>query len=181
MGKHPSISREFVSLLTDHQEIIRSYIISQMPGSSDVRDVLQEVNIVLWEKMGQFEPGTNFGAWACTVAHYKVLEHRKKEARRKGFLIFNDALSHSLAVESEDREPAELEARRRALDLCLAKLSARNRDLLRARYNSPGGDMDRIAAETGRSRASLRVTLFRLRSVLRRCIRSYLAREGGVS
>jgi len=33
---------------------MRSYIISLLPGSPDVRDVLQEVNIVLWEKMNDF-------------------------------------------------------------------------------------------------------------------------------
>jgi len=55
MANPPHITQEFVSLLTDHQEVMRSYIISLIPGSPDVRDVLQEVNIVLWEKkiMGQ--------------------------------------------------------------------------------------------------------------------------------
>jgi RNA polymerase sigma-70 factor (ECF subfamily) len=89
--------QEFVALLIDHQEVIRSYIITQIPGSPDIRDVLQEVNIVLWEKMKDFEPGTNFGAWACTVARYKVLEHRRREARRNGLLIFNDDLCRAIA------------------------------------------------------------------------------------
>ncbi len=36
---------EFVGLLTSHQDALRSYIITQIPGSSDVPDILQEVNI----------------------------------------------------------------------------------------------------------------------------------------
>ncbi len=176
----PRRTHEFVSLLTDYQETIRSYIISQLPGSPDVRDVLQEVNIVLWERMKDFELGTNFGAWACTIAYYKILDHRKK-LKRNGFLIFNEELCRSLAAESEDREPAALEARRRALQICLGRLSPENRGFLDARYASARGEMDQVAVETGRSRASLRVTLSRLRSFLRRCIDQTLAEEGGAS
>ena len=60
-----------------------------MPGCSEVRDIQQEVNILLWEKMDQFKLGTNFGAWACTVAYYKVLDYRKKQ-KKNGFLVFSD-------------------------------------------------------------------------------------------
>ena len=50
MATNPCVSQEFVSLLTDHQEVIRAYIITQIPGCSEVRDILQEVNMLLWEK-----------------------------------------------------------------------------------------------------------------------------------
>lgn len=44
MSKNVLTAPELVSLLIDHQDVIRSYIISQIPGSPDVRDVLQKVN-----------------------------------------------------------------------------------------------------------------------------------------
>ena len=43
------------------------------------------------------------------------------------------------------------------------------------------GELDRLSKEIGRSNESLRVTLFRLRESLRRCIRSYLFAEGGLT
>lgn len=172
--------QEFASLLIDHQEVIRSFIITQIPGSPDVRDVLQEVNMVLWEKQKSFRPGTNFGAWACTVARYKVLEHRRKEARRNGLLIFNEELSGVLAAQAQEREPDALEDQRWALDQCLAKLSPSNRRLLKARYDSSSGAIASLSAETGRSGESLRVSLSRIRSSLRRCMRGLLALEGGI-
>lgn len=172
---------KFVSLLIDHQEIIRSFIITQIPGSPDVRDVLQEANIVLWEKRNSFKEGTNFGAWACTVARYKVLEHRRKEARRSGVLIFNDELSEVLADKSEGRHPDFLEDQRLALEHCLSKLSKDNRHLLEVRYSERRGGLDQLAKDTGRTNESLRVSLFRLRVVLRRCIRSFLSAEGDYS
>lgn len=178
MAFSASDTQQFVRLLTDHQEILRSYILSQMPSCPDVRDILQEVNVVLWEKMDNFELGTNFGAWACTVAYYKILDQRKKQ-RREGFLIFNEDLCKALATESANREPAVLESKRRALHSCLSKMSSANRELLEIRYESQKGGMERLSDETGRSRASLRVTLSRLRASLRRCIHSTIAMEGG--
>ncbi len=180
MAKNPQITQEFVSLLTDHQEVVRSYIIAQIPGCSEVRDILQEVNILLWEKMSDFELGTNFGAWACTVAYYKVLEYRKKE-KKNGFLVFSEELANTLSAESEVREPAALEAKRNALHFCLQKLANKDRELLDARYNSPAGEMEHVSNETGRSRASLRVSLSRLRAGLKNCIVKRLSKEGGAA
>lgn len=178
--KNHEIMPEFVSLLTDHQEVIRAYIITQIPGCSEVRDILQEVNMLLWEKMSDFELGTNFGAWACTVAYYKVLDYRKKE-KKNGFLVFSEELAKTLSTESETREPAALEAKRNALHFCLQKLTDKNRELLTARYNCPSGDMKQMSDETGRSRASLRVSLSRLRASLKNCIVKHLSTEGGAA
>lgn len=174
-------AQEFNSLLIDHQEIIRAYIIGQIPGSPDVRDILQEVNIVLWEKQKSFKRGTNFGAWACTVARYKVLEHRRKTARREGLLVFSDELALDLADEMMERSPVEIEEKRQALDHCLAKLSAAQRHLLEARYHRSGNQLGRVAEDTGRTRESLRVTLSRIRGALRDCVRARLGQEGGAT
>ena len=166
---------KFVTLLIDHQEVIRAYIITQIPGSPDVRDILQDVNVVLWEKRGTFKEGTNFGAWACTVARYKVLEHRRKEARHAGLFLFNDELSEFLGEKAQNCPPNFLEEHKQALEHCLPQLSEKNRQLLSARYSSNKGGLEKYSQETGRSNESLRVTLFRLRDTLRRCIRSYLS------
>lgn len=172
---------KFVALLIDHQEIIRSFIIGQLPGSPDVRDILQEANIVLWEKRGSFKEGTNFGAWACSVARFKVLEHRRKEAKRNGLLLFNDELTEAMADKTQNRHPDQFEDQRKGLEHCMAMLSDSNRRLLEERYASKRGGLERLAEATGRTNQSLRVTLFRLRVSLRRCIHSYLVTKGEFS
>ncbi|MGJ8726353.1 MAG: sigma-70 family RNA polymerase sigma factor [Roseibacillus sp.] len=172
---------KFVALLIEHQEIIRSYIITQIPGSPDVRDVLQEVNIVLWEKRGSFKEGTNFGAWACTVARYKVLEHRRKDARRNNVLIFKDELAELFGEKALNRPSDFQEDRRQALEHCLSKMSPNNRQLLTIRYATKQGGLEQLTKDTGRSNDSLRVTLFRLRESLRNCIQSHLLSGGKTS
>ena len=52
-----------------------------LPVAADAEDVLQEANMVLWEKFDQYVPGTSFFAWACRVIRFQVLKYREKQAR----------------------------------------------------------------------------------------------------
>lgn len=174
MGSNSLHNQQFISLLTDHQEVVRSYIISQVPGSPDVRDILQETNILLWKKMDKFELGSNFGVWACTVAYYKILDYRRKQVRDE-VLLFNDELLASFSQEAGQRTPDILEQKRLALRHCLSKVSDKDKLLLDARYKSNRGDLSSLSAKTGRSRASLRVSLHRLRASLHKCITKRIA------
>ena len=173
-------THEFIGLLTNHQEVIRAYIVSQLPGCPEIRDILQEVNIILWERMKDFQRGSNFGAWACTIAHYKILDYRKRQKKNR-FLVFSDELASTLGAEYHPLDPGVLDDKRNALQYCLKKLSSKEKSLLDARYSSPSGGIERLAQETGRSRASLRVTLSRLRAGLRDCMARRLSMEGGAA
>ncbi len=133
----------------------------------------------LWEKMEEFEADSNFGAWACTVAYYKVLDHRRK-LKKDGVLVFNDTLCELLSEDSIE-QPEEVDMKRSALSKCLSNLNNGERELLLARYQNKKGSMDEVSQVTGRSRASLRVTLSRLRDKLRNCIIKRIAAEGGLA
>ncbi|MFC4992128.1 sigma-70 family RNA polymerase sigma factor [Rubritalea tangerina] len=170
--------QEFVSLLTEHQDTIRLYIRSLVPSHVDPRDILQEVNIMLWQKMHDFKLGTNFGAWACTVAYYAVLNHRKK-MKREGFMIFNDELSSVLLNQMSEQEVESPREQMQALTRCLQEVSPDNLKLLQARYDKNGPSVEDLSKETGRSLNTLYVGLSRLRVSLKNCIQGRLAEEGG--
>ncbi|GAA5497251.1 hypothetical protein Rhal01_03444 [Rubritalea halochordaticola] len=163
---------EFVRLLTEHQAVIRGYIRSLIPNASDVNDVLQNTNLALWERREDFEPGTNFKAWACAVARFRSLEHRNK-MKKNQMLVFDEDLVNLLADEGGDAQD-EVELERLALDGCLEKLSPKNFSLVRARYHRNITLID-YAHEDGRDAASLRVILNRIRSALRECIEQQVA------
>ncbi len=158
---------EFVGQIARHQAALHAYIISLMPGADGVDDVLQETNLVLWEKRKTFEPGTNFRAWACTIARFKVMGHRRKMAQL-GLQLFDDELAEQLAVECE-AEPEEFDERLRALETCLGRLQQPERGLIDHRYFS-GSTLDEYATKCGRPVESLRVSLFRIRAALKNCI-----------
>ena len=164
----------FVSLLTEHQLVLRAYIRSMMPGHDEAQDVLQETNMVLWRKKAEFRSGTNFRSWACKVARYQVMAWRQKR-KRQNWLIFDDDIIERIGEEL-DTTPGDLERQRRALEKCKAKLPDRDRELLRHCYvkSMTLGD---YARELGRSVGTLKTRLFRIRAVLRRCILQTMARE----
>lgn len=165
--------QEFVKLMTEHQWAIRGFILSLMPGSSDVGDVLQETNLVLWQKRKQFELGTNFFGWASRIARFEVLKYRDRVRKHQG-LPFSDEMLNVLA--ERQGISASQESRLIALENCLGKLSEKHRGIVEQRY-TPGKSLEAHAEAIGTSAGSLRVTIHRIRQTLRRCVEQTLAGE----
>lgn len=161
----------YVTLMTKHQANLRAFIVSLMPGSRDVEDVLQNTNAVLWQKRARFKQGTNFIAWAFRIARYEVMCQRNR-TKRDGLIVFTDELLDVL-TEMEPLQQSEEEVLT-ALDGCMAKLKEDQRDLVEARY-TPGRSLEQHATVVGRSPGSLRIALHRIRAVLKDCIKTTLA------
>lgn len=160
-------SEEFVKELTNHQTSMLAYIRSLAPGNSGARDLLQEVNITLWQKRDSFQLGTNFKAWAFQTIRYHMLNHRRRLVSQ-GWLIFDDDLIQRMAPGFEI-EPEDLEERHLALRKCLQRLRPQDRELLHHRY-ATSSSLQEYAALTNRSAGTLKAVLFNLRAVLKRCI-----------
>ena len=176
MSLEPEQKREFVGLIVRHQTRLRAYIISLMPGNSDASDVLQETNIILWEKMDSFKPDSNFTAWAFSIARLEVLAHCRKQ-KRKSKLASNPDLAESIAKQiSIDFEKGddEMESRIKALKICLSSLTPEERELIKARY-SRHTSLAEYARNSNRSDSSLRSIILRARTALRKCISTKLA------
>ena len=69
---------EFVRLYTANSRRVYAYILTLLPNRTDAEDVFQDVGTLLWEKFGEFTPGSQFGAWACRIAYFKALKYRAK-------------------------------------------------------------------------------------------------------
>lgn len=165
---------EFITQLTAHQSRLLAYIRSLTAGVHYAEEVLQRTNLVLWEKREQFEPGSNFGAWACRVAYFEVLAWRKQQQRERARLEFDDELLERIA----DRTPElldQLEPRREALRICLSKLKTAERELLERRHLQDW-PVRQLAEKDGRSEKGIYKALARLHAALRRCIDGQLAR-----
>lgn len=158
--------QEFVQHLTANQTRIHAFIVTLMPGSPDVGDVLQETNLTLWQSRSRFRPGSNFLAWAFSIARFQVLTQNKRDKRHK-----HVHLSSQLLDLLADEVPTERDhqAYLRALESCKAKLTETQRELIDARYQ-PGHSLESLAQQTGRKASALRVALMRIRLALRECI-----------
>ena len=165
-----------VQLLTEVQLPLLLYVRSLMPGESTAQDVAQQVSATVWRKRSEFTPGTNFKAWVFSIARYEVLSHRKKLYRENQLRFHADleeVMGEEIAAASDS-----MADRHDALRHCLAKLRAKDRDLLLFRYSSEG-TLAEFAETVNRSVNSLKVTLHRLRNALTECMkRQTVLREG---
>jgi RNA polymerase sigma-70 factor (ECF subfamily) len=169
-------SDEFITQLTAAQTSLWAYVFSLLPDHGAAQDVLQETNLTLWRKAADFKSGTSFLAWACQVAYFHVLSHRRRARRDR--LVFDEEVLAYLAERQADRA-AELADRMVALRGCLDKLPTHSRQLLEKRY-TPGASVTELAEDDGRSVAALSQVLYRIREKLLQCIETARA-AGGVA
>jgi len=167
---------EFVQQILAAQAALRVFLHSLVVDRDVADELLQRTNVVLCEKADEFVAGTNFVAWARRVAHFEVLAYRRRLAREREKLVFDDDQLEEIALLVEEAWP--LEDERRALRECLARLPEKNRELLRRRYEQ-GQDVSEIATQLCRPCGSIRQTLFRIRLVLLSCIQANLHLSGG--
>jgi len=163
-----------MTLMTQHQRRIFAYIYTLVPDRYDAEDLLQETSLVICEKFDAFKEGTDFVAWACQIAYWRVRYARQKFARSK--VVFQqelvDALAQTAAV-----MPEELDQRHEALAHCLQKLPARDRELVLTRYE-PGSGVPEAAKRSGRSLEAAYKALARIRKLLLDCVTHQLESEG---
>ena len=158
--------KRLVSLVTLHQRRVFAYIHALVPDPHDAEDLLQETNLVICEKFDEFKPGTDFVAWACQIAWWRVRQARQKFARSK--VVFDDAVLEAVS-RTATTMVAELDARREALADCLQKLPLRDRQLVLTRYER-GANVAEAAAQSGRSLDAAYKALARIRKLLFDCV-----------
>lgn len=162
--------KEFVYQLTDWQNRLFGYLVTLLTNPHDARDVLQETNLVLWRKVGDFQTGTDFGAWARRCAYYQALAFLRDRKRDRH--IFDDDVLAMLA--NEDTSDAwDDNERRLALRDCLACLSDKHRQLIDRRYREEI-PIRQLAVDHGKNESALKMAMMRIRESLRQCIQSKL-------
>jgi RNA polymerase sigma-70 factor (ECF subfamily) len=169
----PDRMTEFVERLTQAQSALYGAIYTLLAGNAEVADVLQETNRVLWRKASTYDPTRPFLPWALTVARFEVLAHWKRQSRDR--LVFDDVLLAQIAGEYE-RQSAH-DGALQALERCLQKLPAAQRELVDERYLR-GESVNDIAARQGRAANAVSALLYRIRSLLADCVDRTLTQEG---
>ncbi len=156
-------------LFVRHQAKVRSVALALTGDFATAEDVVQETFLTVTAKAADFAPDTNFLAWVCTIARFKVLERQRSERRLSPQVI--ESLAASIPQE-------ELSDERLATLLgCLEELAPKARELVRLRYFSEHGPGE-IAALLGRSVAGVNAALVKIRETLRECVGRGVAAEG---
>jgi RNA polymerase sigma-70 factor (ECF subfamily) len=149
-----------------NQKVIYSYILSMVHNCSDADDIMQETMTLMWERFGQFQPGTNFGAWGVKVARFKTLSYLKKNKRSEE--VFDESLMAQIE-NCYSRKVERMNTRLIALQDCLKKLNDRDRKLIRILYEE-GLKITELSNRLNRPVEGLYKVIARIHTVLRRCV-----------
>ncbi len=167
------VTRDFVELMTQYQGRLYGYILTLSGDPDAANDVLQEANIVLWKQWNQFEPGSNFKAWAFRIAHFQFMAYRQKKIRDK--VLYSDDLLSMLASEAKEVDESH-EQRAAALEKCLALMAPRSREAIRLRYAEEVKVSD-MAQKLHRNANTVYQILFRARKWLIECVQKDVSTE----
>jgi RNA polymerase sigma-70 factor (ECF subfamily) len=162
---------EFLTLFLRYQTDIKAFIGSLITDSHLRDDVFQEVALILWRQIDDYDRQRSFGAWARGIAAKKILQMRDQNARFP--LAFSPETIRAVLNEFDRTE--EMASRRLdALRACVQLLPSQSRELLEWRYES-NLSCAQIAEQTRRTLDAVYQTLSRIRTQLEECIRKRLA------
>ena len=160
----------FLRLYAEHEAALHAFVRAMLPGRAEASEVLQNVIVVLWQKA---DTAVDFKKWAFGVARLEVLKFL--QARKRDRHVFDDDLVSQLADQAvllEKRHSAE----REALEGCLQKMPANQRELVLQAY-AKGCSMEDLAALRGQTPMSLYKFLHRTRQALMECVQKTIAQS----
>ena len=165
MMKEPT--EEFIQAFTSCQSRLYGFLLSLLGDVEQAQEVLQETNLVIWRKSGDFEAGTNYMAWALRIARYQVMAYRKRQSRDR--LVFSEHAQEQIA-QAFVRYNTKTGDRQHLLHACLKLLAPHSQELIRQRYEE-NQSLDRIAKALGQSYQAVGQALRRTRLALAKCIK----------
>ncbi|MDF1755564.1 MAG: sigma-70 family RNA polymerase sigma factor [Verrucomicrobiales bacterium] len=166
-------AEDFIRLLAEHEQRLGRYVLMLVPNVEDSNDILQESKLVMWRSFDQFQPGTNFSAWARKVIFNQVLKYRRQPARRS-MPFSEDTLM--LLEENIEQEIDYFDKRHEMLSGCVNRLKSQHRSIVDLRYND-GLGIESIAQIIGRTSGAVYRVLSRIRKNLRECVSRKLQEE----
>jgi len=164
----------FVRLWTEVQLAVDHYIHALVRDSAVARDLVQETALVLLRRFGEYDEGRPFLRWALGVAKFQVLAFHRDNAR--SFITFDTKLLDQFTEVWAEAAPAS-GIRSSALEVCLDRLPARPREMIRLRYFEELNS-EQIAQRLRTKSAAVRVSLQRIREQLRACIERQWKTDG---
>src|SRR5258708_32395551 len=109
-------------LFVQHTAALRGFVHALMPDFGRADDIVQETFLTVTKKAADFEPGTNFLGWVCTIARFKVMQAGRKQQRST--TLSPDIIESLCACEPE---PEASDERLRHLGGCFKKLGTQAR------------------------------------------------------
>ncbi len=163
-----------VKNIVKYKKVLEGMITALVGDFAAAEDLFQETAVIMTRKRSEAEEDCSFLAWGRAIALNVVRDYRKKMARRKVRVLDEETLE-MVAGAFREEEDAYWEARREALQECSRRLTGKEREILRRRYEE-AVPVERLAASLSTTRGAVDTMLYRVRKVLLACVELRLQR-----
>ena len=167
--------KKFMSLLVPNQKQIHAFILYLVPNRTDADDILQDTLSEMWNKFQEYRDGTNFVSWGLTIAKYKVYTFMRKNTRYHH--LSHETLELLQNEVQSNQGLGFLQERIEVLKKCIAKLSGKEKKILRLRYER-NLTFDGIAEQFGISMQAAYKAMSRIHAALAKCVQLTLRLRG---
>ena len=167
----------YARIVAAYQEELLAYAASRVPNADFVDEVVQRTFVRAYEQLSLSERDKDMGAWLRAICRFMILAELKRCARDvRNQAGYREYLRYRVAdtlMARRREEDEDVALARDALGRCLERLEERYQMLMDYRY------MDRMTVaqmgrRLGRPARWVTVTLYRIRRMLRTCMRQHL-------
>jgi RNA polymerase sigma-70 factor (ECF subfamily) len=155
----------FATLLDRHLPHVRTFLALKAPVPRLVDELAHDTFVFAYRHLDEFVPGTSLRAWLRAIAWNLLRAEVQRFARERVQLERFAAWQLEEWTATAPEPSAEAEH----LVACVAELPEPLRQLVALKYQHDHSG-DEIAARLGRSAVWVRVSLFRVRQMLRDCV-----------
>ncbi len=167
MDSQEDKNQHFMQLFLTSQRRLYSYVMTMVASPTDADDIVQDVASVMWKKFDEYEPGTDFTAWAIKIAKYKLYNYyRDKATHNKKF----SQKGIEIIEKIESRQAGKEDARIEALKNCLNKLKQTDREILSLRYEE-GQTLKKLSGRLDLNINTLYSKISKLHNMLLNCVK----------
>ncbi len=163
----------FRDLVRRHQAQVHAFLGRYIARLDAVEDLAQETFLKAYRHLKAYRGESSFRVWLLGVAKNEALMHLRSERSRRTreAASFEATLAGWLAERGESSPVEDQERELRALENCLQGLAPESAAMIDAFYFKGQGAAD-LARSTGKREGAVRMTLLRIREVLRQCVQA---------
>ncbi|MBA4386698.1 MAG: hypothetical protein C0404_01885 [Verrucomicrobia bacterium] len=180
MENNKVLREAVVKIAFRYRDALMTYAFSMLRDWSLAEDVVQDVFIVVMNKWQDYQDGSSMYAWLSQIARRKIQETWR--IRRRELVAENPELLEAVEKTMSEQLDAEradvLQQRKEALQVCFSKLDHGSLDLL-GNFYWKRETCEAMALKTKRSPNAMRLSLSRVRQLLRECVNTRLDQQKG--
>ena len=157
----------YAEVIEQTERRLRAHLALQVPDRELIDEVAHQAYITAYQKLAEYQAGTNFYAWVKRIAFYHLRNECRKRQHGAGSAM--ERLNVLVAPGCGPDEKAETRDEVDQLRKCMDKVGPDARKLLDMRYRESLEPAE-IASKVGKAASHVRTILVRIRQALLKCM-----------